>query len=279
MLDDLSVNAIKTGMLFDADNTKAVIRGLRKHYPDVSVMPPLICDPVCVSTSGHDLLHPNAVAVMISELFPLSTLITPNKAEAERILLQALPETIVEISSASDMVFAAKELLKLGSKAVLLKGGHLVANINQVKALISKDSSIHLVQHGITSGDGQNLEILQAHSGLGTSDIKLVVDVLCDANDTILYTRPRIDTDNTHGTGCTLSAAIAAELAHGSSRMFSPFFTIFKGEFLISIHLVRDAVGKAVVYTHLGIECAIPIGHGHGPLNHLHSISRTTVPR
>jgi hydroxymethylpyrimidine/phosphomethylpyrimidine kinase / thiaminase len=221
VLDDLSVNAIKTGMLFDAENTKAVVRGLRKHYPDISLMPPLICDPVCVSTSGHDLLHPDAVAVMISELFPLSTLITPNKSEAERLLSQASPQRVVTISSASDMISAAKELLKLGSKAVLLKGGHLICNASQINDLLAEDSSIKIVQHGITGSEGQNLEILQVHGGLEVPHMELVIDVLCDENGTVLFTRPRIDTSSTHGTGCTLSAAIAAELAHGSSCMLN----------------------------------------------------------
>ena len=87
MLDDIEIRAIKTGMLFDASNTHAVANTLRAHYAAPErPLPPLVVDPVSVSTSGHTLLHPDAVEVMISELLPLAALVTPNKPEAELLL-------------------------------------------------------------------------------------------------------------------------------------------------------------------------------------------------
>lgn len=76
-------------MLFDAANTRAVSSTLKDLYKGQN-LPPLVVDPVCVSTSGHSLLHPEAVEVIIQELFPLATLITPNKSEAELLLSTSL---------------------------------------------------------------------------------------------------------------------------------------------------------------------------------------------
>ena len=118
VLEDVHIRAMKTGMLFDATSIRAVVRVLKSHYegPD---MPPLVCDPVCVSTSGHTLLASDAVEVMVSELFPLTYLVTPNKAEAELILsTRGHP---VSINNIDDMLKAADDLLKLGPKVVLLK--------------------------------------------------------------------------------------------------------------------------------------------------------------
>ena len=94
-------------------------------------MPPLVCDPVCVSTSGHTLLQPDAVEVMISELFPLTYLITRNKSEAELLLAtRGLPARIANLD---DMLRAAADLLALGPRAVLLKGGHLAVRLADVE--------------------------------------------------------------------------------------------------------------------------------------------------
>ena len=76
-----------------------------------------------------------------------------------------------------------------------------------------------------------------------------VVDILFDGRELRVWRRPRIDTTSTHGTGCTLSAAIAAGLAHGR-----PLVT---------------AVDDALDYVHRAIASAPGLGQGHGPLNHL----------
>ena len=85
-------------------------------------MPPLICDPVCISTSGQMLLHQDAIELMITRLFPMAALITPNKEEAELIL--ALQGISQKIESLDDMLIAAELLLQsVGVDAVLHKGG------------------------------------------------------------------------------------------------------------------------------------------------------------
>lgn len=75
----------------------------------------------------------------------------------------------------------------------------------------------------------------------------VIVDVLYDGEFTF-FAHPKIETENTHGTGCTLSAAIAAQLAKGAS--------------------LREAIQNAIDYVHAAIASAPSIGAGHGPLNH-----------
>ncbi|KAK7438443.1 trifunctional hydroxymethylpyrimidine kinase/phosphomethylpyrimidine kinase/thiaminase [Stygiomarasmius scandens] len=272
IVDDIHITAIKTGMLFDTENCRAVVRALKQYYhhssisstPDSSrILSPIICDPVCVSTSGHTLLHPSAVDVMINELFPISTLITPNTQEAGLILSQKNLGS-GKIDSLESMLLATKNLMVLSSEAVLLKGGHVTAKMADVEGLFSKygdSGGIRIIRDGLL---GENMEILQARKDKDASsssvDCDLVVDILMEKQgQTTVFVRPRIESSSTHGTGCTLSAAIAANLALGNTLV--------------------DAVRAATVYTHVGIETATLIGHGHGPLNHLHSTNRACIPR
>jgi hydroxymethylpyrimidine/phosphomethylpyrimidine kinase len=86
------------------------------------------------------------------------------------------------------------------------------------------------------------------------------VDYLCDGAGVERLVRPRIDTPHTHGTGCTLSAAIAALLAQGVGLM--------------------DAVTRAKAFVWQALEGgrAIGIGHGNGPVDHLFAIRRSPPP-
>jgi len=211
VLSDIHIHAIKTGMLYDADNTRAVVHALSSHYPG-STLPSLVCDPVCVSTSGHTLLDPSAMDVLINDLFPLARLITPNKAEAEQLLSQR--QMPAQISNLENMLSAAQNLLRFGSCAVLLKGGHMISSIVDITHLSRKRPDIDVVYHGLLD---ENMEILQLSGDEDYSD-QLVVDVLLEGENTTLLIRPHIKSTSTHGTGCTLSAAIAAELAHDNDR-------------------------------------------------------------
>ena len=121
VLDDIEIRGIKTGMLYDAENTRRVVRKLKAHYGDAANIPPLVVDPVAVSTSGHTLLHPEAIDVMIEELFPLATLITPNKPETELLLSRRGDSASIE--TLEDMIAASEKLLAYGSKAILVKIG------------------------------------------------------------------------------------------------------------------------------------------------------------
>ncbi|RCH96685.1 hypothetical protein CU098_005292 [Rhizopus stolonifer] len=124
--------------------------------------------------------------------------------------------TTGSITSLDDMRSAAKDVSKLGPKLVLLKGGHLPFELNGKKQ---------------------------------------VIDVLYNSENDSFFEVPNdfVETKNTHGTGCTLSAALAGELAKGAS--------------------VYEACSNAVRYVRLAINQAIvSIGKGNGPINHFHPL-------
>jgi len=198
-------------MLFDKDNAKAVAQML-KGYFDAKGRIPLVCDPVCVSTSGHVLLQTEAVDTIINELFPLSDLITPNRAEAELLLRQRdLPS---QIASLEDMISAARRLRTLGPQAVLLKGGHFALSLADVTNFASED--VQVIRDGLLD---EKSNILRIHGGNERDIDSIVVDVLCASDSRVtLFTRPKLESTSTHGTGCTLSAALACQLARGTPR-------------------------------------------------------------
>ena len=198
-------------MLFTAENIKAIASTLRDRFKPHSHVP-LVCDPVCVSTSGDALLQSDAVNTMIEELFPMSHVITPNQAEAELLLkARSLP---CKITSLADMLVAAQNLLTLGSEAVLLKGGHVIVSEDEIRNLQAPDGIELDIKPAFLLGE--TMRILRHGS---TSVRDLIVDVLCRLNRGVktitLYPRPRLQTKSTHGTGCTLSAALACALGNG----------------------------------------------------------------
>jgi hydroxymethylpyrimidine/phosphomethylpyrimidine kinase len=112
VLDDIGVDAVKTGMLASAEIVATVAAGLS------GVDAPVVVDPVSVSKHGDLLLAPGAVDALRQQLLPLATLVTPNIPEAEQL-------TGVRIAGPEDMLRAAEKLLGCGPRAVLVKGGHL----------------------------------------------------------------------------------------------------------------------------------------------------------
>ena len=111
VLDDIGADAIKTGMLHDAATIEAVCAELPTGVP-------LVADPVMVAKGGHALLQDQAVATLKRVLLPRAAVLTPNLPEAEVL-------TGLRIRNAEDMPAAARALLAMGARAVLLKGGHL----------------------------------------------------------------------------------------------------------------------------------------------------------
>jgi hydroxymethylpyrimidine/phosphomethylpyrimidine kinase len=198
VFSDLTIDAVKIGMLARADVIATVARGLDRHQARNVVL-----DPVMVATSGDRLLHADAVEALRRELFPRALLITPNLPEAAALLETALARTEAEMQQQGERLLAA------GAKAVLIKGGH---------------------------GEGAE-----------------AVDLLIEATETARLAAPRVSTINTHGTGCTLSSAIAAGLAKGLA--------------------LPDAVRVAKAYVTAAIAAAasLEVGHGHGPLHHFHA--------
>ena len=113
VLSDLTVNAVKIGMLGNAATVAAVAAGLDR-YRQTNV----VLDPVMAATSGERLLAPDAVAALRSMLMPRALLITPNLAEAAKLLDES------EAADEAAMTVQARRLVAGGAKAVLLKGGH-----------------------------------------------------------------------------------------------------------------------------------------------------------
>lgn len=110
--DDFPVNAVKTGMLSSAAIIEVVAAGLRCHG-----LSTLVVDPVMVAKSGDRLLREDAVEALVTRLLPLATVVTPNLPEAE-VLSKVL------IKSFADRLAAARGILDLGARAVVVKGGH-----------------------------------------------------------------------------------------------------------------------------------------------------------
>lgn len=196
VVDDLRPVALKSGMLATADLAETVAEGIRTHGLSNYVM-----DPVMVATSGDRLLQADAERALVEALLPLATVVTPNLDEAAILLGHP-------VRSLDEMREAARELVRLGASAALVKGGHL---------------------DGGAEGD-------------------TVVDVLWDGREETSWSRLRIDTRHTHGTGCTLSAAITAGLALGAP--------------------LAEAVGRAVGFVARAIATAPELGSGRGPVNH-----------
>ena len=113
LADDLNIRAVKTGMLNDRATVAAVAAAIRQYE-----LTPLVVDPVMVATSGDMLLEPVAVDAMRTELVALATVLTPNLAEAARLLDRPIA------ASEAEMEVQARALLELGAEAVVLKGGH-----------------------------------------------------------------------------------------------------------------------------------------------------------
>lgn len=154
-----TVAAVKTGMLASAEVVRAVVEALDAHR-----LRPLVVDPVRSATGGGSLLDELGAELVVRELVPRCTVLTPNIPEAEALL-------DARVRGRPDMAEAAAALAGLGAPAVLLKGGHLAG----------PDSP----------------------------------DVLCEGGRITWFEGPRILADDSHGTGCALSAAIAAQLALG----------------------------------------------------------------
>ena len=191
VVTDIGVDAVKTGMLSSSGIVEVVAREVNRHR-----ITNLVVDPVMVAKSGDALLRDEAVESVRSLLLPLASLVTPNLPEAETL-------TGMNIATDRDVKEAARRIVALGARAVVVKGGH---------------------RHGPAT------------------------DLFYDGVEFVEFSSERIDTVNTHGTGCTFASAAAAGLAQGKS--------------------VLDAVAQAKQFVTEAIRCSYPLGQGHGPVHH-----------
>lgn len=195
IFNDILPDAVKIGMLSNKSIIEA-IAGKLKEFNATNI----VIDPVMISTSGHKLLLDDAIYSLINTLLPLGTIITPNIMEAQAI-------TNITIDNHYDMLEAAKSLSTLTDAAILVKGGHL-----------KEDSD----------------------------------DLLYMDNTPHWYKKDKLDNPNTHGTGCTLSSAIACGLADGLS--------------------IERSVLNAKNYVYGAIKQNFDIGKGSGPLYHMYKL-------
>ncbi len=203
VIADMGVDVVKIGMLASPEIVRVVADTLRRHQ-----VKQIILDPVLQATSGASLGGNETAAAMKAELFPLASLITPNLSEVAILLGRA-------ISQVNEFPLAAQELMQLGPRAVLIKGGHLPNAPSELTDYL----------------------LWQSATGIEHQEFR----------------HQRINTVNTHGSGCSLAAAIATYLALGLS--------------------LERAVAKAIDYVEAGIIAGqyLNLGTGAGPLWHMHA--------
>jgi len=197
VLDDIGTNAVKIGMLHNSGIIKCVYKILKKYK-----LKNIVLDPVMIAKGGSRLVNSNSIKYLKKLLLPLSDIVTPNIPEAEAL-------TGHSITNKEDMIKAAKKIISMGAKNVLLKGGHL-----------------------------KN---------------KMIFDILVSKKKVKIFPKRKIITKHTHGTGCTLSSALATCLSQKKN--------IYK-----SCKISLNYVDKAIL-------SAPGFGKGFGPLNHLVSFN------
>jgi hydroxymethylpyrimidine kinase/phosphomethylpyrimidine kinase len=190
VLSDIGTDIIKTGMLANAEIIEVVAKKIRQYR-----IKKVVIDPVMVAKGGSSLLQKEAEKVLIEKLIPLALVTTPNLHEAAAL-------SGLKVRSIAEMKRAARRIYEMGSKYVVVKGGHL---------------------------KGEAIDIL--YDGRIYDEIK----------------GPRIETKNTHGTGCTFASALATLIARGES--------------------VPEAARKAKAFITMAIQSSLPLGRGTGPTN------------
>ena len=188
---DIYPDAVKIGMVSSSALIETIAKKLRQYEAKN-----IVVDPVMVATSGAKLINDEAIEALKSQLLPMATVLTPNIPEAEILWGRS-------IENEKQMEEAARDIGEKYGGAVLVKGGHQVAEAN---------------------------------------------DVLYQKGRLIWFREKRIDSMNTHGTGCTLSSAIACGLAMGKS--------------------VEESVRAAKTYLTGALASGLDLGKGNGPLDH-----------
>ena len=211
VFEDIPPMAVKIGMVSSAALIETIADRLTAHQAQNIVL-----DPVMVATSGAKLIDDDAVAALTTRLFPLATVITPNMPETEALLAQAMQERTSEDDTES--------------ARLLSEGIRTEADMETAGRTLAKHFGCAVLVKG----------------GHGIKDAN---DVLVEPDGTVTwFTSPRIDNPNTHGTGCTLSSAIASHLALGET--------------------LPQAVRSAKEYLTGALAEQLDLGHGAGPMDH-----------
>lgn len=219
---DIVPDAVKIGMVATSGVMRTIAQSLRPYVRQHHI--PVVLDPVMVSTSGALLIERDAVATLLETLVPLAHLITPNLHEA-RVLADALGAG-ANAAAADDDVSADGTTL-ITSEHAQEAAALRIARATQTRVLVKGGHA-----HGHAS------------------------DVLAYPDGRIVWFRaPRIDNKNNHGSGCTLSSALACAYAQGKSTC--------------------DAVQYAKNYVQGALSAQLNLGKGSGPLNHNWMLANT----
>ena len=188
VFEQLPPRAVKTGMLFTAENIQVVADFFRNRQSAISHRQ-LVVDPVMVSTSGARLLQPAAEKFLRDQLLPLAALVTPNLNEAEILAGE-------KIDSPEALRAAARKIFSRFGCAVLAKGGHL--NVTRDACRVTRNPPRRPAPATIRPSP------------------RTALDIFFDGKTELLLTASYVKGISTHGTGCTYSAAICAALALGN---------------------------------------------------------------
>lgn len=280
IFSDIFPDAVKIGMISNEGVAEAIAKSLSKHGAKNVVL-----DPVMVATSGGVLMKQSALHALKYKLAPAAKIIMPNVREAE-----VLAE--MKISSLAGMRVAAVKISQFFGGAILIKGGDLAAasracgameadavqNFNTFGRETSENGALknstglteraNFAAENFTSGGGnltasaepsfkQNLSAAPLDAGFEPSgeggDLRnFAVDILYENGKFYEFSAPKISTRNTHGTGCTLSSAIACALAAGLS--------------------LPAAVAHAKGFVRRALGWDEQIGHGCGAIDHYFTI-------
>jgi hydroxymethylpyrimidine/phosphomethylpyrimidine kinase len=213
VIEDFEISATKAGML----PTREIIEETARLVEENNLKN-FVVDPVVRSTSGFDLIDDEALKFLVEKLFPLSAIVTPNLPEAERIAR-------MKIENEKDIEKAAKIMQSFGAKSVLIKGGHIPI----------LDFGFWILDSNRAKDQRPKTEDRKARDFLFVGDEKYVFEA------------EFFNTTATHGTGCTLASAIAANLALGKSL-------------IEAVEIAKRFVTKA-------IRTAPNLGRGHSPIN------------
>lgn len=214
---DIEVDGVKIGMVSKIETIDAISKKLNEYKPKNVVL-----DPVMISKSGFDLLKPESKKALIEKLIPLSSIITPN-----------IPEALAIIETYKEMYGDDEEYSELLKEAETLKA------IETREQMETAAKIIHFI-------GAPNVLLKGGHLADDA------VDILYDGKEFHYFEGERIHTKNTHGTGCTLSSAICANLALGYG--------------------LTESIKKAKEYITEAIKHSLDIGHGVGPTNHFYTL-------
>ncbi|VXC57008.1 bifunctional hydroxymethylpyrimidine kinase/phosphomethylpyrimidine kinase [Sphingomonas sp. AX6] len=216
---DIGVDAVKIGMIGSAETAHAVADRLATFGV------PIVFDPVMVATSGSVLADADTIAAF-ERLMALASVVTPNTPELGALAGMTV-ETELDQAAAAECV-----ITRTGCPAVLAKGGHLVLD-------------------GEISGVDREGRHCRHKNSERVFDFLYWLDA--DGWHEMSWNDARIETNHTHGTGCTFASALAVGLAEGRP--------------------LEDGISRARQFVRAALISAPGLGGGHGPMGHALGVS------